>query len=119
MRILRKLFGGLMGAPVPAVDQAVVVALRLSGTAFGSGAEARKIHHLGDALEKAVTQAGAGTFDGEEFDELECQLLFSGPDADAIWRAVEPLLRSSALARGAHATLRYGAAGSRERSVVL
>jgi len=118
MRILRKFLGNLLGPTTPAADQAVVVALKLSGTAFGSGAESRKIHHLGDALEKVVAQAGAGTFDGEEFDELECQLLFSG-DADAIWRAVEPVLRASALARGGHATLRYGAPGSREKSVAL
>ena len=42
-----------------------------------------------------------------------------GPDADALWRVVEPVLRDANLGPGSYAVLRYGPPGAREAQIDL
>lgn len=51
---------------------------------------------------------------GESEERETCTLYMYGPDADKLFAAVEPDLRSSPLTRGGHAVKRYGAAASPE-----
>ena len=92
-------------------EHAVLVQLTLSGGEFGSEAETDAIHELTDKLEEAIEERDAGEFDGDEFGGGKCTLFMYGSDADALFAAVEPLLRASPLTRGGLAIKRYGAAG--------
>lgn len=69
-----------------------------------------------DPLEEAIATAGAGelqtpvTPDG-------ALLIMAGPDADALWRVAEPILRDADLGPGAYAVLQYGPPGARETRI--
>jgi hypothetical protein len=91
-------------------EHAVLVHLKLSNEASGTQKEAEAIHALSDRLEARILEAGAGEFDGDEFGQGECTLYMYGPDADALFRAIEPELRASPLTRRGSVTKRYGAA---------
>ncbi len=65
-------------------------------------------HSLGVELIAAIENADAGEFDGDEFGEGECVFYMYGPDADVLFDAVSPTLRSSPLAGGGYTIKRYG-----------
>lgn len=93
------------------MEHAVIVYLRLSDDDFGSSEERDNIMDFGEELARAINSAGAGEFDGDEFGQGECTLFMYGPDADRLFAAIEPLLKSSPLASGGYAVKRYGEAG--------
>lgn len=93
-------------------NQAVLVHLKLSDDGFGGEAERESIFQLEQELEKAITAARAGEFDGNEFGEGQCTLYMYGPSAEALFRAIAPILESSPLARGATVIKRAGPPGS-------
>jgi hypothetical protein len=90
------------------VEQAVKVHLRLSDDAFGTPEDREAIFALEDQLEAAIEETAAGEFDGDEFGQGECVLFMYGPDADRLFTAILPVLKSSHLAKGGWATKRYG-----------
>lgn len=94
-----------------ASEHAVTVYLQLSDDAFGSEDEQHHIYILSDQLDAAISTQDAGEFDGDEFSDGSCTLFMYGPDADALFAAVEPILRASPLAEGAYAVKRYGDVG--------
>jgi len=94
-----------------ASEQAVTVYLQLSDNGFGSEDEQHRIYDLSDQLAAAIDMQDAGEFDGDEFGDGSCTLFMYGPDADALFAAVEPILRASPLAEGAYAVKRYGDVG--------
>lgn len=59
------------------------------------------------ALREALTAAGVGELDGNEFGGGEVVLFAYGPDADALFAAMAPALRRLPL-RPAQVRLRYG-----------
>lgn len=65
---------------------------------------------LEDKLEQAISAADAGEFDGNEVatDGSDGYLYMYGPDADKLFAAVEPVLKSSSFMGGAIVTKRYG-----------
>jgi hypothetical protein len=66
--------------------------------------------------------AGISQRPDHEFGEGFCTLYMYGPDADALFKAVESDLRSAPLPAGSYAIKRYGSAGdpeARETRVVL
>ena len=65
---------------------------------------------LEDELNEALEGTEAGELDGHEIavDGSDGFLFLYGPDADALFAAIEPILRKSPLMPGADATLRYG-----------
>jgi hypothetical protein len=93
------------------VEQAVIVHLRLSDDGFGSFEDREALLALQDQMAGAIENAAAGEFDGDEFGEGECVLYMYGPDADRLFAAIEPLLKSCSLAAGGYAVKRYGGAG--------
>lgn len=91
-------------------EHAFIVTLKLSDDQFGTEEERGRIHQLSDRLERAIESAGAGEFDGDEFGGGTCTLFMYGPNADALFAAVDPLLSASSLAKGAKGVKRYGEA---------
>jgi len=61
-------------------------------------------------LECAISAAGVGEYDGNEIavDGSDGSLYMNGPDADALFQAVEPVLRGCPWLREGSALLRYG-----------
>jgi len=68
------------------------------------------ITELEQALQAAIEASGTGEFDGDEFGGGECLLYLYGPDADALFAAIEPVLVRSPVAARGHAIKRYGEA---------
>jgi hypothetical protein len=65
---------------------------------------------LEDELSEALEGTEIGEVDGHEvaIDGSDGFLFLYGPDADALFAAIEPILRKSPVMAGADATLRYG-----------
>ena len=91
-------------------EQAVLIHLRLSDGKFGTENEFDSIHALSAKLEATITANRLGVFDGDDFGEGDCTLFIYGPNADALFAAMEPILRASPLSKGAVAIKRYGKA---------
>jgi hypothetical protein len=66
---------------------------------------------LEDALAERLEGKNVGELDGHEIamDGSDGFLFLYGPDADALYGIIEPVLRASSVTQGGHATLRYGA----------
>lgn len=71
---------------------------------------------LENRLEEVLEVSGLGELDGHETGPESTVLFLYGSDAEALFHAVEPLLRDYPLCRGARITMRQG---DRERQVVL
>ena len=73
---------------------------------------------LEDRLIEAIERAEVGEFDGNEIalDGSEVVLYAYGPDADALYEAMKPLLLELPPPPGSYAIKRYGAADSRART---
>jgi hypothetical protein len=95
-------------------EHAVIVHLPLSDDRFGSSEEQQAHFALQERVAEAIGDAEAGEFDGDEVGQGEWVLYMYGPDADHLFSAIEPLLRSSPLATGGYAIKRYGEAADRE-----
>ena len=63
-----------------------------------------------DQLEAAIVKAEAGEMDGHEIatDGSDGTFYMYGPDADRLYNAVEPVLRSIPFLKGAQVIRRYG-----------
>ncbi|MEU8121281.1 hypothetical protein AB0C21_21445 [Spirillospora sp. NPDC049024] len=88
-------------------EHAVFVNFVLTGDGFGEEAERDAVYELEDRLEAALAAAGSGELDGHEFGAGNAQIYLYGPDADALFRSVEPLLRTAGLPP-TDAVLRFG-----------
>ena len=68
------------------------------------------LHALEDELTGALDGQEVGELDGHEIavDGSDGFVFLYGPDADALFAAIEPVLRKSPVTSGADATLRYG-----------
>jgi hypothetical protein len=88
-------------------EQAVVVK-------FTYGLESTDaIFALEAQLETAIETAGVGEFDGDEIatDLSDGYLYMYGPDADAVYKVVEPILKSANFMHGARVEMIYGELG--------
>lgn len=61
-------------------------------------------------MEDAIDRAGVGEFDGDELasDGSDGTHYMYGPDADALFAVIKPLLEAADFMRGARVQLRYG-----------
>jgi hypothetical protein len=90
-------------------EHAVLVTYRLSGEDFGSVQEWEEVRQLERRLAAAIDEAGVGEFDGNEFGGGRVVLFAYGPNAAALFAAIERLLRDFP-ARPASVVLRFGEA---------
>lgn len=72
-----------------------------------------------DPITEAIERAGVGEFDGHAIGPAEATLYMWGPDADALWEAIESAVRRSTLGPGSYAIRRYGPPGASENRVDL
>jgi hypothetical protein len=100
-----------------AVEQAVIVHFQYGSTDLG------RLFALESLLEKAIADAKAGEYDGNEIreDGSDGFLYMYGPDADRLFEAVIPVLKDSEFMGGATVKRRYGPPddGVREQSVTI
>jgi len=91
----------------PDSEQSVFVYFALDGGEYGTDAQREAIFQAERILEAELGQTGVGEIEGDEFGGGQAALFAYGPDADALFAAMEPQLRMVPL-RPAHALLRYG-----------
>jgi len=115
MGLLSKLFGSKDQSKNGPPKQEVEVFFAYGSTNF------QYVYALGDQLHIAVSEARAGEYDGHEITSSgsECKLFLFGPDAEAIFRVISPVLAASPLTRGAVITLRFGPRGWRTPKRVI
>ncbi len=74
---------------------------------------------LEDQLDEVLSQTGVGKCDGNEFGPEVVTLFLCGPDAEAIFRVVEPILRAYPLCQNSLILIGSASAGSQDREVRL
>ena len=116
MRFLARCFGRKEPPPPPEAHALVV--------RFKYGTEdLQPIFEVGQRLETALQEAGAGDFDGNEIatDFSDGSLYMYGPDGERLLEVAAPILESCAFLEGAHLTVRYGppSEGVRRRILTL
>jgi len=77
------------------------------------------LFELEEQLEDAIDEAKVGEYDGNEIEQSGADgvLYMYGPDADALFAVVRPILAGATIIRNAVATLRYGPPEDGVRSV--
>ena len=88
-------------------EQAVYVHIPLSDDEFGTFEEREAVYALEDQLSAAIAASDAGELDGDEFGGGRGVIFVYGPDADALYTAIEPALRASTIAKGGFAIKCY------------
>jgi hypothetical protein len=103
MGLFSKLFGS-KDASKNGSQQEVEVHFAYGSTNF------QYVYSLGDEIQTAIAEARVGEYDGHALpaDGSEGRYFIYGPDAEAIYRAIAPVLEASPLMRGATITLRFG-----------
>jgi hypothetical protein len=104
MGLLSKLFGPKSADKGGNSEQEVEVHFAYGSTNF------QHLYSLGDRIQLAVTEAKVGEYNGHALpaDGSEGRYFLIGPDAEAIFKAITPVLEASALMRGATVTLHFG-----------
>ncbi|WP_030319313.1 hypothetical protein [Streptomyces sp. NRRL B-3229] len=92
-------------------EHAVIAQYRLSDDQYGSRTERQAIFDAERAMAAAVEEVGVGEVDGNGFGGGEVELFAYGADAEALFKVMEPTLRSLPF-RPAYVVLRRG---SRDR----
>ena len=98
-------------------EHAVIIAFHYGSTNLD------RLFELEDQLEKAISEAKVGEYDGNEIavDGSDGSLYMYGPDADRLFAVVEPIIRANSFMKGARVKRRYGAAqsGAREATSII
>jgi hypothetical protein len=104
MGLFSKLFGFRNAGKNGRAEQEVEVHFAYGSTNF------QHVYALGDQLQLAIVEAKVGEYDGHAIpaDGSEGRYFVYGPDAEAIFRAIAPVLEASPLMRGATVTLHFG-----------
>lgn len=117
MGFLSKLFGSKNSEAGGSGAQEVEIHFEYGSTNF------QYVYALGDQIQLAVAEAKVGEYDGHALpaDGSEGRYFVYGPDAEAIYRAIAPVLEASPMMRGARVTLHYGPQkrGTRRRVIEL
>ena len=115
------LFGYRAAAPTPDAqvlkkpEHAVIIHFQYGST------DLQRLFTLEDKIEEALARAQAGELDGNEVavDGSDGFLYLYGPDADELFKAIEPALRGASFMQGAEVKKRYGPVGTGAKEVVL
>jgi len=104
MGLLSKLFGARNAEKNASSTQEVEVHFEYGSTNF------QYVYALGDQLQAAIAEAKVGEYDGHAIpaDGSDGRYFVYGPDAEAIYKVIAPVLEASPLMRGATITLHYG-----------
>jgi hypothetical protein len=115
MGLLSRLFGSKNAEKEGSATQEVEVHFLYGSTNF------QYVYALGDQLQLAVAEAKVGEYDGHAIpaDGSEGRFFIYGPDAEAIFKVIAPILEASPLMRGATVTLHFGPSGWRTPKRVI
>jgi len=104
MGLLSKLFGSNQDVKKGPPEQEVEVHFSYGSTNF------QHVYALEDLVRHAISDAAVGEYEGHELasDGSDGRLFMYGPDAEALYRAISPVLSASALMSGATVTLWFG-----------
>ena len=104
MGVLSKLLGPKKSVRKARPHQEVIVQFSYGSTNF------QHVYALEDMLRMAISEAAAGEYDGREMadDGSDGKLYMYGPDAEALYRAISPVLAACPFMRGATVTLQFG-----------
>jgi len=104
MGLLSKLFGSKNSEKDGPPMQEVEIHFAYGSTNF------QHVYSFGDELQQAIAEAKVGEYDGHALpaDGSEGRYFVFGPDAEAVYKTIAPLLAASPLMRGATVTLIYG-----------
>jgi hypothetical protein len=104
MGLLSKIFSSKKSAPTDSPAQEVEVHFAYGSTNF------QHLYALEDVIRHALTDAAVGKYEGHEFaaDGSDGHFYMYGPDAEAIYRVIDPVLAASTLMCGAKVTLWFG-----------
>jgi hypothetical protein len=110
MGFFSRIKSGVAGSPLtaPVAEHAVIARYQLGAGPSGTATDMHSLASLEDRLIQAIGAARAGEFEGPQFGAGEVTLYAYGPDADRLYAAMEPVLRSFP-PRPAQVLLRYGA----------
>ena len=101
-------------------DQAVIINLRLSDDSFGTDEERQRVLLLEDQIIEVVDRAGVGVVDGPGFGDGVAEFFVHGPDAEAVFAAIENLVRAFNPATGSSVLLMFGSDDdARVRTIAL
>jgi hypothetical protein len=109
MGLLSKLFGSRNGEQGNQNTQEVEIYFEYGSTNF------QHVYALGDQIQVVLADAKVGEYDGHSLpsDGSDGTYFIFGPDAEAIFQAIQPVLQASPLMHGATVTLHYGPRGWR------
>ncbi|MFJ3099741.1 hypothetical protein [Streptomyces hydrogenans] len=99
----------VVGGAEGSVEHAVIARYRMPGDGFGEPGDRAVVRAAQKLLAQVIERAGVGEFDGNEFGGGEVVLFAYGPDADALFAVMEPILCDLSF-RPANVVLRYGSA---------
>jgi hypothetical protein len=104
MGLFSKLFGSGNAAKNGSSAQEVEVHFEYGSTNF------QYVYALGDQIQLAILEAKVGEYDGHAIpaDGSEGRYFVYGPDAEAIFKVIAPVLAASPFMNGATVTLHYG-----------
>ncbi len=92
----------------PGEEHAVLLHIRLGDDAFGLPGETDQCHALQDELRAAIEESATGMVDGDEFGDGKCVIYMYGPNADALWDSIAPVLEKKPFRKSSYAIKRYG-----------
>ena len=115
MGLLSKLFGSKKSAARKPPEHEVIVHFAYGSTNF------QHLYALEDVLRRAISDAAVGEYDGHETPEDGSEGFFYmyGPDAEALYRVINPFLAESSFMRGATVTLWFGPRGRKTQKRVI
>jgi hypothetical protein len=108
MGLFSKLFGNTKQSLQKNSEHAVIVHFQYFQT--NGKVDLQPLRELEDKLEKAITSAGAGVYDGNEIaiNGRDGCLYMYGSDGDKLFRTVKPILMLTNFTRNALVIIRYG-----------
>jgi hypothetical protein len=74
---------------------------------------------LEDQFIEAIEAQSLGEFDGNEMGPDEAALFMYAPNAETLFKGIEPILLAYPLCRNARVIVRYGGPGSQAREITL
>ncbi|MBZ5662883.1 MAG: hypothetical protein LAO08_20990 [Acidobacteriia bacterium] len=104
MGLFSRIFGAKGGAPANPPVQEVEVYFSYGSTNF------QHLYALEDVIRHAISDAAVGKYEGHDVsaDGSDGYYYLYGPDAEAIYRVISPVLATSSFMTGATVTLWFG-----------
>ena len=97
-----------------AAQQAVIASFEVSDADGGSAEDVGDLDDLEERLMQTIEESMVGEFDGIGRGMGVLEIYMYGPDAEALWAVVEPILRSFPANPGSFVVKRYGPPGTAE-----